>query len=288
MLPLAKLERSLERRDVLLNSTLRVLGQWMQVSPPEEDHALRESIISACGEGGAAQLLLISAGGHCAAQLVAKGETALANNDYALAVSLFNRARMLNQDAVAVYDLLKTALSRELNVGGGSWPRPGGGDYFSQVGQDMWLARHVFPSSRGGGGVFVEAGAADGVTGSNTLWLERERGWTGVCVEPHPDTFQQLRRLRPACIAVHAAVRGPVCQWQRPCSASAAAHACEWLGRIDNRPPLSLRQPYLTPSFSPPLSPTHSSPPVYSPPRRPFRRQGPRVRAKFDIVHINN
>ena len=213
LLPWAKLSQ-LDLRHSLLNTTLSTFEQWMHLSQTsEEDRALRESIISARGQGGAAHLLLISSGGQCAADLLAQGKLALAQNRTAYAVSLINKARMLNQDAVAVHDLLKSALQRELDDAGGSWPRPlpsHGGVFFSQVGQDMWLAKHVLFAGTAGRGVFVEAGAADGVTGSNTLWLERERAWTGVCVEPHPETFQHLRRLRPGCVAVHAAVRGPV------------------------------------------------------------------------------
>ena len=34
------------------------------------------------------------------------------------------------------------------------------------------------------GGFFIEAGANDGFTQSNTYWLERFRGWHGLLVEP--------------------------------------------------------------------------------------------------------
>ena len=37
------------------------------------------------------------------------------------------------------------------------------------------------------GGFFVEAGAHDGFTQSNTYWLERFRGWRGLLVEPMPE-----------------------------------------------------------------------------------------------------
>jgi FkbM family methyltransferase len=48
------------------------------------------------------------------------------------------------------------------------------------------------------GGVFIEAGANDGYTQSNTYYLERRRGWRGVLVEPIPTLFEQCRRERPA------------------------------------------------------------------------------------------
>src|SRR5437763_3006292 len=47
------------------------------------------------------------------------------------------------------------------------------------------------------GGVFVEAGGHDGFTQSNTYYLERFRGWTGVLVEPMPELAAEARRNRP-------------------------------------------------------------------------------------------
>src|SRR5437763_618520 len=47
------------------------------------------------------------------------------------------------------------------------------------------------------GGVFVEAGGYDGFTQSNTYYLERFRGWSGVLVEPMPELAAEARRNRP-------------------------------------------------------------------------------------------
>ncbi|CAL4224181.1 unnamed protein product, partial [Meganyctiphanes norvegica] len=41
-------------------------------------------------------------------------------------------------------------------------------------------------------GFFIEAGALDGVYLSNTLWLEQERGWTGLLVEPNIFSYREL------------------------------------------------------------------------------------------------
>ncbi len=41
-------------------------------------------------------------------------------------------------------------------------------------------------------GFFVEAGAWDGVHRSKTLFLERERKWTGILIEPNADAFTVL------------------------------------------------------------------------------------------------
>lgn len=46
------------------------------------------------------------------------------------------------------------------------------------------------------GGFFVEIGANDGVTQSNTLYYERYRGWRGVLVEPSQMNFFKCRANR--------------------------------------------------------------------------------------------
>ena len=57
---------------------------------------------------------------------------------------------------------------------------------------DQKLSRYLsFPH-----GYFVEAGAFDGIRGSNTKFLELYRGWRGVLVEPLPKEFQKLGRYR--------------------------------------------------------------------------------------------
>jgi FkbM family methyltransferase len=47
------------------------------------------------------------------------------------------------------------------------------------------------------GGFFVEAGANDGYTQSNTYWLARFRGWRGLLVEPMPELYAQCVIERP-------------------------------------------------------------------------------------------
>jgi FkbM family methyltransferase len=56
------------------------------------------------------------------------------------------------------------------------------------------------------GGFFVEAGANDGFTQSNTYWLERFRGWRGVLVEPMPELYELCRKERPNAHVVRAAL----------------------------------------------------------------------------------
>jgi FkbM family methyltransferase len=56
------------------------------------------------------------------------------------------------------------------------------------------------------GGFFVEAGANDGFTQSNTYWLERFRGWRGILIEPIPTYYEECRVERPDASIVHAAL----------------------------------------------------------------------------------
>jgi len=66
--------------------------------------------------------------------------------------------------------------------------------FFSQYGQDAWLEAHLFRGKRGG--VFVEIGGYDGVTGSNCMWFELIRGWTGLLAEPVPALHAQAEQVR--------------------------------------------------------------------------------------------
>lgn len=66
--------------------------------------------------------------------------------------------------------------------------------YNSQKGQDYWAINEVFKGKRGG--FFLEMGATNGIFVSNTLVLERDYGWTGICVEPSPVFFEDLKANR--------------------------------------------------------------------------------------------
>jgi FkbM family methyltransferase len=75
--------------------------------------------------------------------------------------------------------------------------------YFSQCGQDRFLDQEIFRGYRRG--VFVEVGAWDGVDLSNTVFFERERGWTGLAIEPLPDRYRQLVANR-TCDSLNVAI----------------------------------------------------------------------------------
>ena len=61
------------------------------------------------------------------------------------------------------------------------------------------------------GGSFLEAGAHDGFTFSNTYYLERHRGWHGVLVEPVPELRARCARRRPRSRVLGCALVGPDC-----------------------------------------------------------------------------
>ena len=66
--------------------------------------------------------------------------------------------------------------------------------YKSQYRQDAFLDTNVFRGKRNG--VFIDIGAYDGVDISNTYHFETALGWTGLCVEPSPQTFELLKKNR--------------------------------------------------------------------------------------------
>jgi hypothetical protein len=71
--------------------------------------------------------------------------------------------------------------------------------FHSYQGQD----RFVVSACRGQrGGFFLDSGASDGVRGSNTLTLERDFGWRGICVEPNDALYARLIRNR-SCICLN-------------------------------------------------------------------------------------
>jgi FkbM family methyltransferase len=54
------------------------------------------------------------------------------------------------------------------------------------------ILEHYLPDQ----GIFVEAGANDGYTVSNTYYLERVKGWRGVLIEPTPHLAWECMRER--------------------------------------------------------------------------------------------
>jgi FkbM family methyltransferase len=65
--------------------------------------------------------------------------------------------------------------------------------YYSQIQQDRILQEKFF--FREENGFFVDVGAEEGVNGSNTYFYE-QKGWKGICIEPHPESFAKLKEAR--------------------------------------------------------------------------------------------
>jgi FkbM family methyltransferase len=63
--------------------------------------------------------------------------------------------------------------------------------------------KRQFPFRRG---TFFEAGANDGLTQSNTAYLERYLGWRGFLVEPLPEQCATCLRNRPGATVINAAL----------------------------------------------------------------------------------
>lgn len=57
-------------------------------------------------------------------------------------------------------------------------------------------------------GVFVEVGAFDGLTYSNTKTMEESLKWTGILIEPSPASFEKLTRHRPNTKNIGSAICG--------------------------------------------------------------------------------
>ena len=74
--------------------------------------------------------------------------------------------------------------------------------YYGQYEQDKYLDKLFKKKSNG---VFVDIGAHDGVTFSNSLFFEKERNWKGICVEPIPEIFAKLNEVRD-CVKINGCI----------------------------------------------------------------------------------
>lgn len=76
-------------------------------------------------------------------------------------------------------------------------------NYKSQAGQDQFINETFFHDKKNG--VFLDIGAHDGMSFSNTYFFEKELGWKGICFEPLPHLFKKLQECRD-CICINACV----------------------------------------------------------------------------------
>jgi FkbM family methyltransferase len=56
------------------------------------------------------------------------------------------------------------------------------------------------------GGIFIELGATDGKSESNTKAMEEEMSWSGFCIEPNIDLYESLIQNRPKCKNLNAVI----------------------------------------------------------------------------------
>lgn len=75
--------------------------------------------------------------------------------------------------------------------------------YNSQWEQDKWLNENIFKNKRNG--FFVDIGAHDGVSISNSYFFEKELTWKGICIEPIPRVYQKLKKNR-TCECIHGCI----------------------------------------------------------------------------------
>lgn len=73
----------------------------------------------------------------------------------------------------------------------------------SQLNQDLNVLKFYNNKKDG---FFVEIGASDGIDLSNTFLLEKSYNWKGICVEPSPNDFLQLKNNRDHSICCDSAV----------------------------------------------------------------------------------
>lgn len=59
---------------------------------------------------------------------------------------------------------------------------------YSQYCQDVLID---FLFNKKNNGIFLDIGANDGITISNTYLFEKHRNWSGLCIEPHIEIFKK-------------------------------------------------------------------------------------------------
>lgn len=77
------------------------------------------------------------------------------------------------------------------------------GPFSSQLGQDLLVSLLLSPRQEPG--TFVDIGAHDGISLSNTYFLEKYSGWKGLCVEANPKVYKTLADAR-SCITENCAI----------------------------------------------------------------------------------
>lgn len=66
--------------------------------------------------------------------------------------------------------------------------------FYSQYLQDKFINEVLFPNMEKG--YFIDIGAHDGISLSNTYFFESQKLWNGICFEPNPVIFESLKKNR--------------------------------------------------------------------------------------------
>jgi FkbM family methyltransferase len=70
--------------------------------------------------------------------------------------------------------------------------------FYSQIEQDKYYIENIIKYKPNG--VFLEIGGYDGITGSNTYFLEKNLNWTGIIVECNPSLVEKCKNTRECYI----------------------------------------------------------------------------------------
>lgn len=74
--------------------------------------------------------------------------------------------------------------------------------FYSQFQQDKFAYENYLKNKKNG--FFVDIGAYDGECDSNSLFFEN-LGWNGICVEPNPEMFEKMIKVRK-CVCLPYAI----------------------------------------------------------------------------------
>jgi hypothetical protein len=66
-----------------------------------------------------------------------------------------------------------------------------------------WSTFNCLTTRKQTGGFFIECGAADGESGSNTLYMERYLDWQGVLIEADRKFYDRLLTRKRKSYALH-------------------------------------------------------------------------------------
>jgi FkbM family methyltransferase len=75
--------------------------------------------------------------------------------------------------------------------------------FYSQFGQDKYCYETFFKNKKSG--VFIEIGADDGIDKSNTYFFEKYLNWSGICIEPRKNAYDNLIKNRK-CVCINNAI----------------------------------------------------------------------------------